>query len=612
MARLRYRLPKVDFGTARKLFSSFGVELRQHRARLLLSGIAAVSGALVTMAQPWPIKYVFDYVLMPGNRGQELPFGLSAGWLIVLCAAAVLVLAALRGWLSYVNNVEQRVVRHNLVASIRLRLFSHVQRLPQSYHDYKEMGELMTRITGDLNLVADLLVETPIVLTSQLLLTAGMLATMFWIDPGLGLIGVAIMPLFVVAAFKFSGRIRSSAKKQREAYGKIVAAMQESFSGISQVKAFAQEKKREKMVGHSVHSDARANVRTTKLSENYARTVELITALGTCVVLLVGAQRAMNGSITPGDVLVVIAYMRSMYRPLRGLAKLTTRAAKAVARGEKVLEVLALPAEVADRSGGASARDILGDIEFHDVTFGYTGGTEALANVSCRIPAGRTTLILGPSGAGKSTLAKLVLRLYEIDHGTVTLDGRDIEDYRIGSLRKRITPLTQDAFLFRATIAENISFAVRSASREDVITAATHAGAHPFITELPEGYDSLVGEGGATLSGGQRQRISLARAILRETPVMIFDEPATGLDVYSESETKDLLSRVKRGRTLLVITHRLHFLDLADWVVLIVDGRVVEQGPPRELLDSGGPLQEYVTGQRGATSHEGRGMGFER
>ena len=199
------------------------------------------------------------------------------------------------------------------------------------------------------------------------------------------------------------------------------------------------------------------------------------------------------------------------------------------------------------------------------------------------------------------------MRLYDIDQGTITIDGRDVGDYRVASLRKRITPLTQDAFLFRASIAENIAFAVKNATREDVVRVATLSGAHAFINDLPDGYDTLVGESGATLSGGQRQRISLARAILRETPVMIFDEPATGLDVYSEAETKSLLARVKEDRTLLVITHRLHFLDLADWVVFVVDGRVVEEGPPQELSSKQGAFHNFVMGHDGAIDAKNAG-----
>jgi ATP-binding cassette subfamily B protein len=577
----KYNLPKVRPGVVRRIMSRFSGELRPHRGRLALAGIALLGQSLVTLAAPWPIKIVFDRVLMPGP---DAPAGPGTTTVLVAAAVALVALAGIKGALAYIHNVQSSMVGHRLVAEVRLKVFSHVQRLPLSYHDYRETGDLMTRLTGDISLLQDLLVTVLVTLSSRIVLIAGMLVVIFLLDPTLGFIALGIIPLFLLAAFRFTGRIRSSARKQREAYGKIVTSVQESLSGIAQVKGFAQEKSREKMVGRSSSRDVKASVRTAKLTAHYSRTVELITALGTGMVLLIGARRVLAGNITPGDLLVFLSYLRSMHKPLLAIARETARISKASIRGEKILELLDLEAEVQDDEGAVSARGIVGDISFEAVDFSYVPGTEILRNFTCRIPGGRTTVVLGPTGAGKSTLAKLLLCLYRPGGGRILVDGRNILGYRVRSLRKRMTPLLQEAFLFQMSIAENIAFGAATDDRELVEAAARLANAHEFIERLPEGYDTVVGERGATLSGGQRQRLGIARAVMREAPVMIFDEPTAGLDVHAERSAKEALGAVRGRGTLVLITHRLHFLDLADWVVFVKDGRVLAEGAPADVL----------------------------
>ncbi|MFQ5600771.1 MAG: ABC transporter ATP-binding protein [Candidatus Krumholzibacteriia bacterium] len=598
--RVRSRLPRVELDTFRRIFAELGGHLRPHRTRLALSALSLLGISLLTLSRPWPLKIVFDYVILPGSRlSGESALAFLEGWdrrsVLALAAISVLALAALKGLLTYSHSVLSKIVGHRLVADIRLQLFSHIQRLPQSYHDYRETGELMTRMTGDVRLVKDLLVSTIITLGSQLLLILGMLAVMVWLDWVLALVAVGVIPFFALAAFRFSGRIKSSARRQREMYGKIVASMQESLAGITQVKGFGQEKTREHLLGKSIDRDVKANVRTTKLEADYSRIVEVINAVATCLVLWIGAIRAQAGIISPGDLLIFVSYLRGIYRPLQSVARHSTRAAKATVRGEKILELLDLEAEVHDAEDSVSARELRGDICFENVWFSYASGQPVLREFSCRIPPQKTTLLIGATGAGKSTVAKLILRLYEPDRGTLRIDGRDIAEYRIASLRKRITPLAQETFLFRASIAENIAFGKRRATPEEIEEAARLVGAHEFIQRLPEGYDTLVGEGGLTLSGGQRQRISFARAALRKSAVMIFDEPATGLDVHAERETKEVLWELRRERTLVIITHRLHYLGMADWVVFIRDGQMVEEGDPQTLFSRRGEFYTYIT-----------------
>ncbi len=589
--RMKFKFPKIKPGTIRLLLARFSAELRPHWPRLALSGAALMANSLVTLAQPWPVKMVFDRVLMPvGNN----PSGWSPSLVLSLAALSVLVLAGTKGLLSYVHNVQASIVGHRLVANIRLRVFSHVQRLPLSYHDYRETGELMTRLTGDISLLQDLMVTVLVTLSSRIILITGMLIVMFRLDATLGFIGLSLMPLFVLAAFRFTGRIKSSARRQREAYGKIVTSVQESLAGIAQIKGFAQEKTREKIIGRSSSRDVKANVKTAKLTANYTRTVEIISALGTCVALWLGTKRVLAGFISAGDLLVFLAYLRGMHKPLLSVARETSRVSKAVIRGEKILEILDMEAEVADQPDAVSAHGIKGDIQFVNVYFSYLPGTPVLSDFNCHIPSQKTTVVLGSTGAGKSTLAKLLLCLYRPIDGQIFVDGLDISEYRVRSLRKRMTPLLQEAFLFHVSVAENIAFGVKNADREAIEAAAKLANAHEFIEHLPDGYETIVGESGGTLSGGQRQRLGIARAVLRNSPIMIFDEPTTGLDVHAERVAKDALNHIRTGRTLVIITHRLHFLELADWVVFVDKGTVLAEGTPEDLREGCPAYLEFI------------------
>jgi ATP-binding cassette subfamily B protein len=557
---------------------------------------------LVTVLNPWPLKIVLDYILLPNQRSSSSSFlAPLSGWdtisVLLLATGGVLALAIIGGLLGYTRDITAKTVGHSLAASIRLQVFSHAQRLPQSYHDYRETGDLLTRITGDITLLEELLVETLIRISGHLIQIVGVLALMFWLDWRLALVIVGIMPLFLLASFKFSGKIRSATRKQREKYGMMVSSVQETFAGISQVKGFAQENQRDKLVGKSVGRDFRASLRATRLTANYSRVVEFLIAVGTCLVLWFGVRRAIAGDISAGDLVVFLSYLRIAYRPLQGAARVSARISKATTRGEKVMEILEMEPEIKDKEGAVSAKGIEGDIEIRNINFSYVNNRQALSDFNCCIPASKTTLLVGPTGAGKSTIAKLLLRLYEPQSGKILIDGRDISEFRVHSLRKQITSLTQEPFLFRVSLRENISFGKPKATQDEIASAAKLVGAGDFINRLPDGYDTLVGEGGLTLSGGQRQRISFARAALRNSPVMIFDEPATGLDVHSERGAMQALKVLKSGRTMLIITHRLNFLELADWVIYVRDGKLVEQGAPGELIESRDGFHEYVAGE---------------
>ncbi len=598
--RIKYNLPKIKFKSLRRIFQHFGGHLKKHKMRLFVGSMSLLGVTLLSLLRPWPLKIVFDFILIKdidATADSALSFlnNLEPMEVLFIAAFGILLIAVLRGLLTYTYGVYSKIIGHNLVANIRMQLFSHVQRLPLSYHDYRETGELMTRMTSDISLLQDLLISMVINLASQIILIVCMFGIMFWLDWQLAAIALAALPFFALAAIKFSFQIKDSARKQRLMYGKIVASVQETFAGISQVKTYSQEKRRERLIGRSIDKDVTANVKTAKLTANYARIVDIITAVGMCAVLWVGTNKALANEITPGDLLIFLSYLRGIYRPLKTVAQLSSKIAKATVRGEKTIELLEMEPEILEKTDGLSAKEIKGDIQFKSINFSYNSEQKILKDFSCTIPQNKTTIIFGPTGAGKSTIAKLILRLYKPSDGEIIIDDKNIDEYKVRSLRKRITPLAQETFLFRTSIAENIAFSKNSASQEQIVEAAKLAGAHEFIMELGNGYETMVGEGGLTLSGGQRQKISFARAAMRNSPVMIFDEPATGLDVHAEKDSKNILAQLKQNRTMLIITHRINFLSLADWVIFINDGRMVEQGTPQELFEKNGEFKKFFS-----------------
>jgi ABC-type multidrug transport system fused ATPase/permease subunit len=585
----------------------FGRHLAPFKSKLILSALALFGVSFMTLLRPWPLKIIFDYVL-GGSRLAEGHFlsplmNAEPFTVIIIAAGGVLAIAGLNGFFEYSQSLLAKTAGHGVTAAIRLQLFSHIQNLPQSYHDYSETGELLTRLTGDINLLQDLMVETIIRLIGQFVIITGMLVVVFFLDWQLALIITAVMPFFVIAAFKFSSEIKSAAGRQREKYGRLVTTMEETLTGISQVKVFAQEKRREKLIGKSISRDFKAGLKAARLAARYARVVDIISAVGTALVLLIGAHKALAGAISPGDLIIFVSYLRGIYRPVKTVANLSAKTAKSIVRGEKIMEILEIEPEVKDRENAISASHIKGDISFEKVDFRYVENSPVLVDLNLRMPAKKTTVIIGPTGAGKSTIAKLLLRLYETKSGKVLIDGHDISEYRIKSLRKRVTSLTQDIYLFRGTLAENIAFGKPKATMDEIEAAARTAGADEFIGKFPTGYDTLVGEAGVTLSGGQRQRISFARATLRNSPVMIFDEPATGLDIHAEKEAKNALRAMKENRTLCIITHRLNFLELADWTIFIRDGHLVEQGYPGDLLENKGEFYRFVSHEVSRTGY---------
>lgn len=581
------RRRKIEAGALRRLFRRMGPHLKPHRGKLTFGFLAMIGVALAEVVRPWPLKIVFDGILVPQENPDAVTawltgmFGSGDG-LLAASALAILAIALVGGAAGFAQAYLIAAVGQKVVAQIRLDLYRHVQRLSHSFHDTASSGDIIARLTGDVRMMRDLLIDAVVFFAARILVIAITIGVMAWMDWRLTLMALAILPPLWLVTRYFGGRIKGAARKQRRKEGKIAVVMTEGISAINVVKGFAREAYEEERFAKQNNSSAEAGVVTTRLAANMDRVTQVLLALGTAVVLWYGVTRVRDGSISPGDLLVFTAYLSTLYKPVRKMASMTARVAKATASGERLLEIFDLSPDVAERADAVEAGALRGEVTLDKVSFSYDGNAPVLDEADLRVSPGETVAIIGPSGIGKSSTARLIMRFYDPTSGAVKIDGQDIRDFTLDSLRSNISVVLQESVLFGTTVRDNIAYGRLDATEDDITAAAHAAEADSFIRDLPEGYDTVLGERGETLSGGQRQRIAIARAILRDAPILILDEPLSGLDPKTARSLLTGLRRAADGRTTLLIAHDDLSLTLATRVVRLENGRFVEV-PPRSL-----------------------------
>lgn len=471
---------------------------------------------------------------------------------------------------------------------LRRELFAHLQRLSLSFHYHARSGELLTKITGDTALLKDVFAESALTFTTHLLTLIGMFAIMFALSWQLGLIVLATLPILTSILVYLYRRVRASAQQQRRQEGRLSSRISEILTAIPMVQAFGRSDYEVQRFETESTGTLQDSIRTARMEAAATRSVEIISAVSTSTVVLFGALQVINGVLTPGELLVFTGYLNSMYKPVRNLAKLSTRFSKAAVGAERIAEILKIEPEIQDGPHAIEAKGLKGDIVFDRVSFAYANGKPVLKDISCHLKAGQRVALVGGSGAGKSTLVSLILRLYDPQAGCISIDGVDIKHYKVESLRREIGMVLQGTLLFGATIRENIGYGKLDATEAEIVAAAQLANAHEFIESLDGAYDSVIGERGDTLSGGQRQRIAIARTLIRDCPMLILDEPMGALDVHSEAKVKEALQRLMAGKTSLMITQDLQAAAEADVILVLNDGRLVEQGSHQELMGVAG------------------------
>ena len=589
---LKQRHEALRWKRVKRALRLFRRPLRENSGTMVAALSCGIGAAVMELARPWPIKAIFDGLLIPQagdgaawlSAFRDLPTGAA----VALACAAVLAIAVLWGLLSYGQTYLTARAGQSLVFSLRRRTFTHLQGLSLAYHRSQRRGDLLMRLTGDINVLRDLLVNSSLRGASALLLLVMMTVVLFLLDWHLSLIVLGILPLLALTTFRFSVRVREATRRQRQSEGRVGALAQEALSGISYLQASGTQQHVNKRFAKSNRSSEKAGLRTTRLEAAQARIVEVLLAGGTAAVLGYGVHRVIGGHITPGDLLIFMAYVQSALRPMRHLARTMTRVSKSVVCAERLIEVLEAVPAVQDTPGAKSIKTRESRVKFDNVSFSYEDGTPALRHVSFEVGPGETLAIVGPSGAGKSTLLALLMRLYEPVAGRISLDDRNITKFRVQSLREHISIVLQETVLFGSTVRENIGWGRPDASPEEIEAAARKAGADKFIQALPEGYDTALAEAGASLSGGQRQRLAIARAFLRDAPILVLDEPTFGLDTAAEARVADTVARLAHGRTTFLVAHRLRLVTGATRIIVLQKGKVVESGTHAELVTAAG------------------------
>ncbi len=593
---------KIRTRSMRRIAVHFLPHLRRYRAKLAAAGLYMVGATFMEILRPWPLKMIFDTVLIPQPATtawvSELPLvGHDQNALVAAIVASMLMISVFAGWFRYRQAYYTASVGQRVVARVRYDLYRHIQRLSHSFHDARSTGDLLARLTGDVHRLRDLLVTSILFLTDRSLVLVGMFSVMMWMDTRLTLVAVAVVPLLALTVVRFSGAIQGATHKQRKRESKITGDMAERISAIREVQAFAREAYEEARFDVQNRGSLRAGLRATRLTWQLNRIVDVVLAVGTGAVLWLGVGQVQAGMLTPGDLLVFTSYLAALYKPIRRLAGLTSRLAKAQVCGDRIVSILEIEPEIRDAPDAVVAGPLRGEIVFDNVSFAYAKGTPVLRDVSFTVRPGETVALIGGSGAGKSTIGDMLLRFYDPTAGRVLIDGVDIRKYTLASLREQISVVLQESVLFDASVLENINYGDLEATPEQVIAAAREANAHEFIEGLPNGYETMVGERGARLSGGQRQRIAITRAMVRNTPILLLDEPMASLDLTAETKVRDALARLATGKTCLYVTHDLEAAARADRVLLVDSGNVIELDA-KDLAD--GARMERVLGQQAA------------
>jgi subfamily B ATP-binding cassette protein MsbA len=568
--------------------------LRPFRRQICLAGLAITLDAILTALRPWPLKVVVDLVL--SQRATRVPFigawlhHASFGKMTILYGAcsATLMIALSTGLLTYYYTNVMGDIGQRFVYALRSNLFAHMQRLSLRFHDRQRTGDLTTRLTSDITAIQDVTANGIIIFLSNACLLSGMLALMFWLNWRFALAALSVSPLLFWAVFRYTHRIKLATRAARVSDGLLASVAQETLTSIRIVQGLAQEHQQDERFQIQGESSLRAYLAGVRYQARVWPLVDTLAALGLIVVMWYGATRVLAGELTTGDVIVFFAYVTNLYSPMKALAKLSYTLNRASVGAERIAEVLDTCAEVTDREDACPIARLEGKIEFRDVSFQYDSGRPVLSQVTFHVSPGERIAIVGTTGAGKSTVVSLNPHLYDPSDGAIYIDGEDARSFTLQSLREQISLVLQESLLFSGTIRDNIAFGRPDAEDAEVVAAAITANAHEFIERLPEGYETLVAERGNTLSGGQKQRIAIARAILRDAPILILDEPTSGLDAASEQIVLASLEQAAAGRTTFIIAHRLTTVRLADRILVLEGGRIVEQGTHAELLAIGG------------------------
>jgi ATP-binding cassette subfamily B protein/subfamily B ATP-binding cassette protein MsbA len=564
----------------RQIFAS----LRPYRTQFFIAigQVVLITGA--ELLKPWPLKIIIDHVL----TGKALAWSITAGWsretlLFVTCLAMIAVYLFL-GILNIINNYTTIRMGQSMVNDLRGTVYNHLQRLSLAFHHRRQVGDLLYRVTADTYAIQTLTMNGVFPILVSLGLLIGMTLVMLRLDWVLTLLALAVCPVLFVTISAMSRRINTAATIAHERESTIYSLVQRTMSAIRVIQAFTKEEEEHRRFMAASRESLSANLRLYTLQTLYSGVVNAVIALGTALVVWVGAQHVLSGVLSIGDLVVFTAYLASLYGPINTISQTLGLIEGGKAGLTRVQEILAVERDLSEGKRVLSRGEVRGEIVFENVTFGYNADQPVLRGINLRIAPGQTVAIVGPTGAGKSTLVSLAPRFYDPQQGRVLLDGVDVREYTLASLRQQVAMVLQPPLVFPISVAENIAYGRPGATREEIERAARLARIHERILRLPQGYDTVISEQGSTLSEGERQRLTIARAILRNAPILILDEPTSSVDAETEALIMDGLEQLMGGRTTFIIAHRLSTVRKADVILVVRGGHIVEQGSFAELL----------------------------
>ena len=575
----------------RETLSNFTPFLKTRRKGLLFALLVLLLETGTSLAQPWPLALTIDYVLTDNKPPPAFLPTFMQDKAVLLAAIAfliVLIFTLTRSVASFRRFLLQKLGQET-VFDMREALYAKVHALGLDYHGKKRTGDTITRVTSDVKEVRTLLVDSVVEVLSSFMILIGMLVVMLWLDWQLTLLALVTVPFLFLAVTRYRRALVERMRVVRTKEGIIASVMQEAITGIRAVKLFAREDDEMERFRTESRDSLRASVDSAVIEAKFSTVLGVVGGLGTALVVYFGARQVLAGSLSLGDLTVFIAYLALFLSPLWALSRQVNQIGKSLVSGERIIDLLNAEPTVKDEPGAVPAPPLEGRVSFEDVRFAYEDEAgEVLRGVDFEVEAGSRVALVGVSGAGKTTVTALIARLYDPQGGRVSVDGRDIKGFTLKSLRDQITFVPQDPMLFRATVADNISYGKPTASREEIEAVAELAGADDFVREMPEGYDTMLSERGESLSGGQRQRISIARAMLRDTPILILDEPQSGLDAEAANAVEESWRALTAGRTTFVIAHELRLVRNVDQILVLEEGRVAEAGTHEDLVSSGG------------------------
>jgi ABC-type multidrug transport system fused ATPase/permease subunit len=580
--------------------------LRPYRGWLAIVFVAMLVEIAMGLAAPWPLKLVIDDAL--GNH--HLPhwlnwaheyagFGKHTLGVALFAGVATLVIALIGAIASYIDNYYTTSVGQWVANDLRLRIYEHLHRLSLRYYDHAKTGALVSTITNDVSTIQDFASSSTLDIVVDFLTILFMVGLMFWLDWDFTLIAVVFAPLLLLFIFHFKKALKEATHAVRARQSDVLSIVQSGLGSIRITKAFGRQDLELAHLEAASLATVDAALRARKIKSMLSPVVSIVVAFCTAIVLWKGTSLIVAGSMTAGALTVYLAYLKSFFKPVKDLASMTSTIAQTTVALERIETILSSDEVIKERAAPLDPGRLKGAVSFDGVSFGYDKDSPVLQDVSFKIEPGQVVGIVGPTGSGKSTVLSLLPRFYDPAQGRILIDGIDIADYKLSALRAQIGFVLQDTVLFRGTVRENIAYGRPEASDDEIVAAAKVANAHDFISRMPLGYDSTVGERGETLSGGQRQRIAIARAVVRNSPILVLDEPTAALDTESERLVIEALRRLMKGRTVIMIAHRLGTLIDADKIIVLKDGAIAEEGSHLALMRRGGIYAELQRIQHG-------------